>query len=151
MKYTCTTEINAPIKDVAQLWANEDYFHEWQDDFESIELIDGKQGAINSLSKIKYNGSPRIVLAETIIENDLPRIKIGLYEHKHMTNTQTTKFEQIEENRTRFISEVEYTQFNGFMIKLFAKLFPGKFKQQSQKWMDQFKSFAERKLTNELD
>lgn len=29
------------------------------------------------------------------------------------------------------------------MIKLMAKLFPSKFKGQSQKWMNQFKEFAE--------
>lgn len=146
MKYICTTEINAPIKEVSSLWENKKYFHKWQDDFESIELIEGEHGAVASLSKIKFNGTPAMVLAETIIENDLPRIKIGLYEHKHMTNTQTTKFEKITDHKTRFISEVEYTQFNGFMIKIFAKLFPGKFKQQSQKWMDQFKAFAEEEL-----
>ena len=146
MKYTCTIEIDAPIEQVAELWADENHFAQWQDDFESIELIEGAPGAIGSLSKIKYNGTPKIVLAETILKNDLPRIKVGQYDHKHMTNTQTTRFEAIDNNRTLFTSEVEYTKFNGFMIKLFAKLFPGKFKQQSQKWMNQFRSFAENQL-----
>ncbi len=54
----------------------------------------------------------------------------------HMVNTQTTRFKVIEENKTQYISEVEYTKFNGIMIK---------FKEQNQKWMNQFKEFAENK------
>ncbi|SEA60383.1 SRPBCC family protein [Bizionia paragorgiae] len=81
---------------------------------------------------------------ETIILNDLPKEKTALYEHIHMTNTQTTRFKEISFNKTQLISEVEYTKFNGFLIKMIAKLFPNKFKQQSQKWLIQFKTFAER-------
>ena len=61
-----------------------------------------------------------------------------------MTNTQTTRFLVIGKNKTQYTSEVEYKKFNGFMIKLIAKLFPTKFKEQSQKWMNQFKEFAEK-------
>ena len=82
-------------------------------------------------------------LIETIITNNLPYEKKALYEHTNMTNTQTTKFESISEGRTLFISEVEYTKFNGFIPNLMAKFFPGVFKKQSQKWMNQFKVFAE--------
>lgn len=50
----------------------------------------------------------------------------------------------IGQNKTQYISEVEYTKFNGFIIKLMAKLFPNKFKAQSQKWMNQFKKFTKK-------
>ncbi|WP_452223149.1 hypothetical protein [Lacinutrix chionoecetis] len=73
----------------------------------------------------------------------MPVEKTALYEHSHMTNTQTTRFKQIDENTTQYTSEVEYIKFNGFVIKLMAKFFPSKFKEQSQKWMNQFKAFAE--------
>jgi len=143
MKYTCSVEINAPIEKVVALWDDESNFKEWQDGFQSIEHLGNTAHVKGAKAKIIIDGSQRIELLETIISNNLPEEKKALYEHIHMTNTQTSRFKAIDENRTLYISEVEYTKFNGFMIKLMAKLFPGKFKQQSQKWMNQFKTFVE--------
>ena len=144
MKYTCTIEINLPLNKVVELWSNEAYFKHWQDGFQSITLIEGEPGTVGAKSKILLEqGKRKMELIETIISNNLPTEKKALYEHIHMTNTQTTRFEVVNPNTTRYISEVEYTKFNGFLPKLMAKLFPGMFKKQSQKWMDQFKEFAE--------
>lgn len=144
MKYTCTTIIDLPLNKVIELWKDESKFAAWQDGFESIELLSGtpnKKGAKSSIVLTSKRG--KIELLETILESNLPHEKTALYEHKHMTNTQTTRFKELGDNRTQYLSEVEYTQFNGFMIKLMARMFPGKFKEQSQKWLNQFKEFAE--------
>ena len=144
MKYVCTVDIELPINQVISLWGNEDYFSNWQDGFQYIEHLEGQAGVVGAKSKILLQvGKRKIELIETIISNDLPREKKALYEHIHMTNTQTTRFERISDHITRYISEVEYTKFNGLMPNLMAKLFPGMFKKQSQKWMSQFKEFAE--------
>ena len=143
MKYTCSVEIDLPIDKTVGLWENENNFGEWQDGFESIEHLSGTPNEKGAKSKIVFNGKRRIELIETIISSNLPTEKTALYEHVHMHNTQTTRFEPIAEAKTRYISEVEYIKFNGFMIRLMAKLFPNKFKAQSQKWMNQFKDFAE--------
>ena len=143
MKYTCSVEISLPIDRVIELWENEDNFNEWQDGFMSIEHLSGMPHSKGAKSKIILEDQRRIELIETIITNNLPEEKTALYEHIHMSNTQTTRFRKIDDNRTEYSSEVEYIQFNGFMIKMMAKLFPGKFKGQSQKWMNQFKAFAE--------
>ena len=143
MKYECRTIINLPIDKVAALWTDENYFKEWQDGFKSIELLSGEANTVGAKSKIIIEAEQYIELIETIQIVDLPREKKALYEHKHMTNTQHTKFLAIGDNKTDFISTVEYTKFNGLMIKMMAKLFPVKFKAMSQKWMDQFKAFAE--------
>jgi len=143
MKYTCSIDINLPLNKTAELWDDENNFKEWQDGFQSIEHLSGIPNSKGAKSKIVLNGKRRIELLETIILSDLPNEKTALYEHIHMTNTQTTRFTAIGENKTRYISEVEYIKFNGFMIKLMAKIFPSKFKDQSQKWMNQFKKFAE--------
>jgi len=74
---------------------------------------------------------------------NLPTEKKALYEHVHMINVQSSQFTSLGEHKTRYTSEVEYTKFNSFFIKLMARLFPKKFKAQSQKWMDQFKNFVE--------
>lgn len=145
MKYSCTVTINLPIAKTVELWENENNFKEWQDGFKSIELLSGTSNTKGAKSKILFEGKQKMELIETIISNDLPNKKIGLYEHIHMTNTQTSRFIAIDDNTTQYISEVEYIKFNGILIKLMAKLFPSKFKAQSQKWMIQFKQFAEKR------
>lgn len=143
MKYTCSIEINAPLEKVVSLWENENYFNKWQDGFKSIELISGVKNTTGAKSKIILEDKQRIELIETIITYNLPQSKKALYEHIHMSNTQNTHFKDLGNNKTLYISEVEYTKFNGFIIKLFAKLFSSKFKAQSEKWMKQFKVFVE--------
>ena len=146
MKYTCAIEVNLPIEKTAELWNNELYFSEWQDDFQSIELLSGNKNEVGAKSKIIFDGKQRIELIETILINDLPNEKKALYEHIHMTNTQHTSFQALGPNKTLFTSNVEYIQFNKLLIKLVARLFPGMFKKQSERWMDQFKHFAENKV-----
>ena len=84
-------------------------------------------------------------LIETIIKRDLPDEFSATYASKPMTNTLKTSFIDLGEGRTRYQAEAEYVEMNGFMVKLMAKLFPGMFKKQVQKWMDQFRDFAESK------
>jgi hypothetical protein len=144
MKYSCVIEINLPIKKTVELWNNKDYFKEWQDDFCSIELISGTHNYKGSKSRLLFVGKRKIELVETILSIDLPNEKTALYEHVHMSNTQCSRFISIGKNKTKYISEVEYIKFNGILIKALAMVFPGKFKSQSQKWMNQFKAFAEK-------
>ena len=144
MKYICTVDIDMAIDKVAKLWEDENHFEKWQDGFQSITPLEGQPGSVGARSRILYQqGKRKMELTETIISNNLPQEKKALYEHTQMTNTQTTKFEKISESKTHYISEVEYTKFTGFIPNLMAMLFPGMFKKQSQKWMDQFKAFAE--------
>jgi uncharacterized membrane protein len=144
MKYTCTTVIDLPLEKVVALWNNEEYFDQWQDGFESIVLVDGEKNQAGSRSKITIQqGRRKLELTETILVNNLPAEKKGLYQHKHMSNTQSTRFEAIAENRTRHTSVVEYIHFSGFIPRLIARMLPHLFEQQSQKWMEQFKYFAE--------
>jgi len=144
MNYTCTIDIDLPLDKLANLWADTRYFEKWQDGFQSIEQLEGQPGSVGAKSRFSYQqGKRKIELIETIISNNLPHEKKARYEHIHMTNTQTTRFERVSENKTRFISEVEYTKFSGFMPTLMATLFPGMFRKQSQKWVNQFKEFAE--------
>ena len=143
MKYTVSILINAPLEKVVALWENPAHFHQWQDGFESITHLEGVPNTKGAKSKIVLSDKIRIELIETIITYNLPTEKSALYEHIHMTNTQTTRFEANGNTQTRYISEVEYLKFNGFMVKLMAKFFPGKFKGQSEKWMQQFKAFVE--------
>ena len=86
----------------------------------------------------------RMAVNEQILDNSLPDYILGEYVHKHMTNTQKITFEIISTDITRIRSDVKYTEFRGFMPRMMAKLFPGMFRKQSQKWLDQFKVLAEK-------
>ncbi len=144
MKYTCTTIIDLPVNEVVELWADEDYYDQWQDGFESIELQEGEKHAEGSKSKITLQqGKRKVELLETILINNLPAEKKALYGHKHMSNIQLSRFESIANGRTRYTVEVEYTHFSGFVPRLIARMLPKLFEQQSQRQMDQFKDFAE--------
>lgn len=147
MKYTCSITINLPLKKTAELWNNEAHFSKWQDDFKSIELISGSKDTVGAKSRILFDGKQKIELIETVLISNLPTEKKALYEHVHMINTQHTQFEAINPNTTLFTSTVEYTKFNKFIIRMLARLFPNIFKKQSERWMEQFKVFAENHQT----
>jgi uncharacterized membrane protein len=144
MKFTCQVEINLPIEKVIPLYQNVDNLKHWQDGFISYKHVSGNPGKKNAKSKFEYQiGKRKIELIETIIINDLPHQFSGLYETKEMTNTMTNSFEEADTNKTLYTTHIEYTQFNGLMPKLMAKLFPGMFRKQTQKWLNQFKEFVE--------
>jgi len=144
MKYTCKTIIFLPKSKVVKLWADENNFKEWQDGFLKIVHIHGEPAASGSQSKIFLEqGNQKMELLETVISNNLPDEKSASYEHIHMTNTLTTRFRSIDENTTEYIAEVEYIKFNGIIPELMSLVFPGMFRKQNQKWLDQFKKFAE--------
>lgn len=144
MKFTCSVEIDLPIEKVAQLFKDPDNLSKWQDGFVSMEHLSGNPGEPGAKSKLIYKtGGGKIELVETILTNKLPHKFSGKYEAKQMVNTMKSRFSKLENSKTKWMAELEYTEMNGFMIKLMAWLMPGIFKKQTQKWLDQFKAFAE--------
>ncbi|MBT3383399.1 MAG: SRPBCC family protein [Prolixibacteraceae bacterium] len=145
MKFSCSVEINLPKNKVAELFNNPDNLKEWQDGFLDIEHLSGTPGTKGAKSKMIYKiGKREMILEETILVNNLPDEFTGSYEAKEMKNTMKNIFISTSENTTCWDAELEYLEFRGFMPKLMAKLMPGMFKNQTQKWLNQFKIFAEK-------
>jgi hypothetical protein len=145
MKFTCSTEINAPREKTVKLFLDSSRYKEWQEGFVQIQTIQGKPWEKGTQSQVIYkNGKMTIDLKETILESNLPEVVTGLYEHEHMVNTMVNRFIAIDPSRTRYESEINYTKFIGAIPKLMALLMPGVFKSQVQKRLDSFKHFAER-------
>ena len=145
MKYTCTVKVPLDRDACIKLWMDESKFGLWQDGFKQRNWTEGEPNQPNSKSEILFvQGKRRMELSETILENKLPEYFLGKYDHIHMTNTQKTSFEIVSPTVTLIKSEVEYTAFHSFAPRVMAKLFPGMFRKQSQKWLDQFKSLAEK-------
>lgn len=153
LKFVNSVEVNVPLSALIKIWKNESFFGEWQDGFVSKTMIKGIPYQSGSEAELVFVANKRTIkLHEKVLVEDLPLQYLCKYEHIHMTNTQDTRFEVINSNKTRYISEIEYTEFHGFIPKLMKILSPSIFQKQSQKWMNQFKEFAEKQhLNNEVE
>jgi len=154
MKFTCSVEINLPVDEVVELFDSTENLIEWQDGFVKFEPISGAPREEGSKAKMIYmmgKSGQEMEIIETINVKNLPEEMTGLYEHKHMVNTMTTRFKEISTNKTLYEAEIEYTKLIGFVPKLMAFLMPGLFKKQTQKWLNQFKEFAERESLSRIN
>lgn len=149
MKFHCSVDIDLPVEKVIALFDNEENLKEWQDGLVSFDHISGTPGTPGAKSKMVYRtGGREIELIETITAKNLPEEFSGTYVAKQMENTMTNSFTSLGPSKTRWDAEIEYTAFHGFMPKLMAFLMPGLFRKQTQKWLDQFKAFAEKSEGN---
>lgn len=145
MKYSGAIEINKPREEVVAYFADPQYLGEYQDGFERKELLSGNAGEDGAISKMYYKyGKHDMELTETITANRLPDSFSALYHHKHMDNTMECRFIAVDDNKTRYEWEYEYTRLNWIMPRLIAILFPSVYRKQGEKWMNQFKAFVER-------
>ena len=144
MKFSCSITIDRPVEEVVALFQDSSKLGEYQDGFVKKELISGREGEVDAVAKMYYQqGKRHMVITETILVNNLPEEFLGSYHHEHMDNTMRCQFTTLSDGKTRYDSHIEYTAFRGFFPKLFATLFPSMFKKQVQKWLDNFKAYAE--------
>ena len=145
MKFTGFVDIERPRDVVVSYFINPKYLGEYQDGFIKKELISGDTGEAGAVSMLYYGDDKRkMELRETIITNDLPNVFIAQYHHKHMDNSMKCEFQPLDDDRTRYKYEFEYTRINWIMPKLMAILFPSVYRKQGEKWMRQFKGFVEK-------
>ncbi|MEM9298896.1 MAG: SRPBCC family protein [Bacteroidota bacterium] len=145
MKFKGAIEINKPTQLVAELFADPTNLKEWQDGFVKKELQSGNEGEARAVSKMYYaHGGRNMILTETIVSNELPHSFEAFYHHKRMDNSMKCTFAEIAPNKTQYKYEFEYTRINWFMPRLVAILFPGMYRKQGEKWMNQFKEFVEK-------
>jgi hypothetical protein len=143
MKYTVSTIINAPLEEVIKRFDNVEMMKEWMPGLVKFEHLSGEPGQVGAKSKLTYQmGKRTIEMIETITERDLPRCFNGTYEAKGVYNEVGNAFEAINETTTKHSSD-QYFNFKGGM-KVIGFLFPGAFKKQSLKYLEDFKHFVER-------
>jgi carbon monoxide dehydrogenase subunit G len=143
MKYSNEIEINLPLNRVIALFDNPDNMKHWQPGLQGFEHISGTPGQPGAKSRLKYKmGSREIEMIETITKRDLPKEFSGTYDAKGVHNIIENRFYPVGENKTKWVADNEF-QFSGFM-KLMGWLMPGAFKKQSQKFLEDFKAYAEK-------
>lgn len=144
MKFACSVLIRKPRDFVVSKFQDPSNLAQWQDGFLGIKHLTGEPGKDNSTAEMKYKmGRNTIYIHETVLSNQLPDSFYGEYASDHTLNTMYNSFEVVDANTTRYIAEVEYLEFNGFMINVMKTIMPSMFKKQVQKWLDQFKVFVE--------
>lgn len=144
MKYTTEVIINCPLNEVIEKLDNPDHMKHWQRGLVGYKLLNAQDpGSTGTKMELEYKmGKRNLVMTETIIKRNFPSEFHATYDAKGVHNIQQNYFEAIDPGTTRWRSESEF-QFQGFGMKVMGWLMPGAFKKQSQKYLDDFKNFAE--------
>lgn len=145
MKFTCSVTINKPKAQVVEFFSNPKFIKDYQEGFIRKNHISGDEGQTGAISKMYYKlGKGEMELTETITANKLPDSFAAQYHHKHTDNTMLCTFKEVDSNSTQCDWNIEYTAFRGFFINIMKTLFPGMFKKQVHKWLQNFKTFVEK-------
>ena len=143
-KFTVEIDIDLPRERVIELFDNPDNMAKWQNGLQSFEHLSGQPGQPGAKSKLVYlNGKHTIELYETVTERNFPDEFNGIYEWSGGSNTLRNQFIEIAPDRTRWRSTCQY-DFQGWSLKLMGILAPGMFRKQNQKFLQNFKAFAEK-------
>jgi carbon monoxide dehydrogenase subunit G len=143
MKFYNEVEINQPIEKIISLLEDPSSFPKWYPGFTSMEPIDGPLGQEGSTALWKFKTAGiKVELIERITKRNLPHELHFTYTGKGLVNIQENYFTTTGVNGTKWILTSEYS-FTG-ATKLFAWMMPGIFKKQTQKFLEQFKAFAEK-------
>ena len=141
--YSLEIEIELPRSKVSELFGNPDNLGYWQPGFVSIEPLDGESDLPETRHRLLYTqGKREIEMIETVEVDGLPDEYIATYVAKGMRMRVANRFEKIDENRTRWVSDNE-AHTSGLLMMLFGILMPGCFKKESFRMMKNFKAFAE--------
>jgi hypothetical protein len=143
MKYNNSVIVNLPLARVIELFDNPDNMKYWQPGLQSFTHVSGTPGQAGAVSKLTYlMGKRKVEMTETITERNLPDVFAGTYEAPNVWNHVQNKFIDNGNGTTTWETVNEF-KFSGFMMKTIGFLMPGAFKKQSQKYLDDFKAFAE--------
>ncbi len=142
MKYTSEIVIDLPREEFLKKLDNAENMKHWQRGLVKYELLSQNPNAEGAQMSLTYKmGKREFDMIETIIKKNLPEEMHTTYDTKGVHNVQKNYFKE-ENGKTRWISESEF-QFSGLGMKIMAFMMPGAFKKQSQKYLEDFKAFAE--------
>ncbi len=143
MKYTCEITIDLPRDEMVALLDDPQNLKHWQRGLKSYKALSGEPGTEGAQMEIEFRSGKRdIVMIETLIKYNPPHEIHATYDTKGVHNIQKNIFEELDADRSRWISHSEF-QFDSFFLKLMGWVIPGAFRKQSQQFMEDFKHFAE--------
>ncbi len=146
MKYTVCVEINKPLQEVLDVFLDPTQAQYWMEGLEEMKHESGTQGEVGSKSTLTFSMNNRtITMTETIVSKQLPEEMTFEYDDLSgkVYNIVRCEFEAIDEYKTEYRT-VNTFEFKGFVMKTFGFLFPSMFKNQSKKYLQNFKNHVER-------
>lgn len=144
MKYEVDIIINKPRAEVVAKFDSVENLYHWMKGLQSFETYQGEAGSNGAKSKVIFqSGKRRIEMIETITDNSLPESMAGTYDAPGVHNIVINRFEEVDENTTRYVSDQEF-QFKSLGMKFFGWLMPSAFKRQSMNYLIAFKNFVEK-------
>ncbi len=147
MKYQVKVRIDLPLEQCIDKLNNPDNMKHWQEGLVSYKHVSGDQGEEGAKMELTYMmGKRSITMVETILKQDFPHELHATYDAKGVHNIQRNYFKAIDENTTEWLSDTEF-QFSGWFMKVLGTLMPGTFKKQSEKYLKDFKEFAEKGIS----
>ena len=151
MEYTCSIIIHLPRDRVVALFDDTANLKRWQPTLRSVELLEGLPGQVGSRSRLRYQQRGRDSdLIETVTVRALPERFTGTYEMPGTWIEVDNRFEVLDAEETRWTSACEW-RCQSLMIRLMTLVVPGMFRKQTQKFMQQFKDFAENQTDEGLE
>ena len=144
MKYTTEVIVNLPREELIKKLDKPENMKHWQRGLLGYkQLTPETPGQVGAKMELEYKrGKKSMMLTETIVKNDFPAEFHATYDAGGVHNIQQNYFEVLDANTTKWRSESEF-QFSNFMMKAIGFLMPGVFKKQSQKYLNDFKAYAE--------
>ncbi len=142
MEYKIEIEIDLPRDKLIELFDSTENLYKWQPDLLSFDHLSGEPGQVGAKSKLKYKmGKRDMEMIETITLREFPERFHGTYEAPGVYNRIENEFVALSSHKTQWVMLSEF-RFKGFM-RVIGWLFPGNFKKETRKMMNNFKSFAE--------
>ncbi|TQV74739.1 SRPBCC family protein [Aliikangiella marina] len=144
MKYEIEIDVNLPRDKVIALFDDTENLKKWMPGLVIFEPMSGEPGQVGAQSKIVVStGKNNCEMIETITVRNLPDEFTGVYTTDGMWNENKNLFTEVNENTTRWKSVNEFKS-DKLLMKLMMFLMPGAFKKESLKFMQSFKTFAEK-------
>jgi hypothetical protein len=144
MKYSNEVVVAIPRSELIKKLDDPNNMKHWQRGLQSAEQLNGVPGQEGAQMQLEYQmGKRNIKMVETIIKRAFPDEFHATYETKGVYNLQKNYFIELDEHSTKWVSESEF-RFSSLGMKLMGWLMPGAFKKQSQKYLEDFKNFAEK-------
>ncbi|MFN2260578.1 MAG: SRPBCC family protein [Psychroflexus sp.] len=142
MKYKVEIDIDLPRRKLVELFDSQENMFKWMKGLQDVKHLEGEPGEPDGKSELHFKmGNREMIMIETITKRNLPQEISGTYKMGTTLNIQRTLFVETSENSTKMISENKF-QMKG-VFRIMGWLMPSLFKKQTQKYLTDFKNFAE--------
>lgn len=147
MKFASEIIVDLTLKEFIKKFDNAENMKHWHRGLVSIEHVSGNPGMVGAKMKLNYLIENRkMAIIETVTHQNFPYAFNGIYSTKGIDNIQENHFEEISNGSTKWTSISEFMPLS-FSMRAMLWVMPKSFKNQSHRYMNDFKNFAERDIS----